>query len=444
MTNETTRREFMQKSGTAAAGLWLAASHAARVRAAETSSAGQINVGLVGVGEQGRVLLNAAKDLPGLNFTAVCDIWEYSQKYGRNYLRKFGHDPAVYTDYREMLEKQTDLDAVIVATPDFVHHEITIAALEAGKDVYCEKAMSNDIEKARAMVRAMKSTGRLLQIGHQRRSNPRYIHTYHNLLKKARITGTMTNANAQWNRAKVEPRGWPDKYTIPQDVLTKFGYADMQQFRNWRWYRKYGGGPIFDLGAHQIDIFNWFFGGAPRTVTADGGNDFYKDWEWYDNVMAIFEYDTPDGTARAFYQTLNTTSAGGGYWEMFMGTEGTVKIAENPKWTRVYREAHAPDWEKWFKLHYLEKMDMPGPQQAEAGKVDVRETAPLVAFKIPVTLSKPIHQPHLENFFAAMRGEEELNCPADHAFESEVAVFKVNPAIEAGRKMTITDEDLAV
>ena len=74
-----------------------------------------------------------------------------------------------------MLSDEKDLDAVIIATPDFWHAEQTIACLKAGLHVYCEKEMSNTLEGARKMVQAAKQTGKLLQIGHQRRSNPRYI-----------------------------------------------------------------------------------------------------------------------------------------------------------------------------------------------------------------------------------------------------------------------------
>jgi predicted dehydrogenase len=89
-----------------------------------------------------------------------------------------------YEDYREMLDKEKELDAVIIATPDFWHAPHTVDCLEAGKHVYCEKEMSNTLEGARRMVAAARETGKLLQIGHQRRSNPRYLHCYEKLLAR--------------------------------------------------------------------------------------------------------------------------------------------------------------------------------------------------------------------------------------------------------------------
>ena len=415
--------------------------------AAPAKKVDDLNVAVIGVGDQGLVLLTALLQIPGLRFKAVCDIWPYNRKRGKNTLSKYGHEANDYTDYGEMLEKEKDLDAVVVATPDFMHAEQSVACLRAGKHVYCEKMMSNTVEGARSMVRAMRETGKLLQIGHQRRSNPRYIFALKRLLQSGELLGRITNGGGQWNRAisGSEDRGWPAKYPVPDDVLKKYGYAGMHEFRNWRVYKRYGGGPISDLGAHQIDIFNWFLGARPTAVMASGGVDYFKNHEWYDNVMAIHEYETPAGAVRTCYQVLTTTSSGGGYFEQFMGINGTLKISENPKLTRVYREAHAPSWDKYIELGYLAgKAEAPEPAENDAGVVDARETAELAAFEIPVILDKFVHQPHLENFFDAIRGRVKLNCPADHAFESEAAVFKVNEAVAAGRKLLFTPEDFAV
>jgi predicted dehydrogenase len=403
------------------------------------SSANDLNVALIGVGSQGRVLLDSLLNIPGLNFKAVCDIWSLSQRYGVNRLKKAGFNPTGYTDIEDMLEKEKDLDVAIIATPDFWHAPHTNMCLKAGLDVYCEKMMAHTVEAARSMVQTMRETGKLLQIGHQRRSNPRYLHALNNIINKAKIPGRITNINGQWNRAVSEDQGWPKRYEIDADTLKRYGFKDMHQFRNWRWFKDLSGGPISDLGAHQIDIFNWFLGTGPKSVMASGGSDYYSSREWYDNVMAIFEYDTAQGPVRAFYQVLTTTSAGGGYFEQFMGDEGSVKISENPKLTKVYREDRAPEWDKWIDLKYLEQTAAPAP--AEDSTVDVRETAPLVAYDLPIVLNKPLHQPHLENFFNAVRGEGKLNCDAAHAFESEAPIFKVNPAVAARKAIDMKPED---
>ena len=141
--------------------------------------------------------------IPGLRFRAVCDVWtEYNQKRVVNSLRRFKHEVTGYEDYREMLDKEKELDAVLIATPDFWHAQHTIDCLKAGKHVYCEKEMSNTLEGARSMVAAARETGKLLQIGHQRRSNPRYLHCYDKLLER----GEAARPHRDRQRT-VEPRG---------------------------------------------------------------------------------------------------------------------------------------------------------------------------------------------------------------------------------------------
>jgi len=434
------RRRFLQTAAVAGAGLVLA--RPGRVFGLEATRSDDLKIAIIGVGAQGRVLIDATLKIPGIRFVAVCDIWDYARQYGQRYLKKNGHEVRAYQDYGDMLDKEKDLDAVIVATPDFWHAPCTNACLKAGHHVYCEKMMSNTIEGAKSMVKTMRETGKLLQIGHQRRSNPRYIVALNRLIKEANLLGRITAANAQWNRAVSEDLGWPKKAVIPPDVLAKYGYADMHTFRNWRWFKKYGGGPLSDLGAHQIDIFNWFFGGPPKSVLAGGGNDYYKNHEWFDNAMAIYEYQTEQGVARAFYQVQTTTSAGGGYFEQFMGIYGTLKMSENPKYTQIYREAQAPPWDEWVRKHYLgTTKDAATPDSNDSRKVDARETAELISYKLPVVLNKAIHQPHLENFFKSIRGEAKLNCPADEAIASEIAVFKACEAVQAEKKILIEPKD---
>ena len=437
---EISRRDFIA-SAAAGAGLVVAGG---RIRA-QAPKTGDLNIAIIGWGSQGKVLTSACLKIPGLKFRAVCDIWEYSRKYGYGTLKKHQHPVTAYTDYQDMLAKEKDLDAVIVATPDWLHAEQTIACLKAGIHVYCEKEMSNDLAKARQMVLAARETGKLLQIGHQRRSNPRYIHC-EKLVRETKLLGRLTHAYGQWNRGMRKDLGWPKRYEIDAGTLGRYGYASMQQFRNWRWYKKYGGGPIVDLGSHQIDIFSWFLGAHPASVLAGGGMDYYQNHEWYDNVMAIYEYKLPGGLVRAFYQVLTTTSSGG-YYETFMGVDGTLIISENPNRGAAYKEPHVEEtaWDKWAEKGLIEKAKPPDPaDQKAAGPTDARETGPLAAWNLPVVLDKPYHQPHLENFFNAVRGAGKLNCPAEVGLQTAVEVLKANEAVAAGRKIEFKDEEFKV
>jgi predicted dehydrogenase len=252
------------------------------------------------------------------------------------------------------------------------------------------------------------------------------------LLHEKKILGRLGQAYAQWNRAKSDALGWPKKYTIPQQKLEKYGYTSMTHFRNWRWYTKYGGGPIVDLGSHQIDLFSWVFGVNPSTVVASGGKDFYKNRDWYDNVMAIYEFETKEGTARALYQ-VQTTTKHGGFYEVFMGENGSIVLSEVPqKGNWAMREAHAPEWDSLVKEGLLLSETQP-IQKVDTKNifVDVRVTAEAGRWAFPVELAKPAHQPHLENFFAAVRHGTPLNCPGEVGYECAVAVLKVNDAVKS-------------
>ncbi len=453
------RRQFLNTAATLGAVL-AAAPYVARGAAAGAPDT--INVGLIGCGEQGRVLLNAALKIPGLRFVGVCDIWPYNRRYGERLLKKFGHDVQPFENYKEMLATVKDMDAVIVATPDFVHAEHTNACLEAGKHVYCEKLMAHTVDAARSMVLTARKTGKLLQIGHQRRSNPRYLHARDRIVREAKLLGRITNASGQWNRAVADDLGFAAGQGLPEAKLHEYGYANMHEFRNWRWFKRYAGGPISDLGAHQIDIFNWLLGANPTSIIAGGGADYYQNHEWYDNAISIYEYQTPAGPVRATYQVLTTTSAGGGYHEYFMGDEGALKISENPKYTKLYREARAPEWDPFVAAGIIAKpesgegapatvlkaWEKPRPAftmaAPRASVVDVRETAALSAWDIPVTLDQPIHQPHLENFFDTVRGRAQLNCPAESAFATAVTVLRVNEAIAARKMLPFAPEEFLI
>jgi len=441
------RRDFV-RAAFGGAGLALAACAPAPTAtapaAATTAANSRIRYALIGLGAQGRVLLDALQKIGTIELVAIVDIWPYTRKYTKNLLSRSGITVNDYESTEEMLAAEKSLDAAIVATPDFVHAPITNLCLRAGLHVYCEKMMSNTVEGARSMVATMRETGKLLQIGHQRRSNPRYRFALNRLLNDAKICGRLTAAQGQWNRAASPDLGWPKKSDMPPELLGKYGFESMHQFRNWRWFKALGGGPLSDLGAHQIDIFPWFLGVHPKTVMASGGVDYYQGRECVDNAMVIYEFPMPDGsTVRAFYQVQTTTSAGGGYFEYFMGDQGSLRMSENPRLCVLYREAAAPDWSPWVGKNYLRAQPAPVAAPSDTA-VDVRETAPLQSYDIPVTFAKAIHQPHLENFFSAMRGQATLNCPADEAYSSEYIIHKANQALEARQILSFTPEEFEV
>jgi predicted dehydrogenase len=444
------RRSFLRS--TAAVGAGLAISPLVLGQSTSTGSKLEdINVAILGAGVQGGVLTTACTTIPGVRIKAVCDIWkEFRLTPASRKLNILKHPNNAYEDYAEMLDKEKDLNAVIIATPDFWHSRHTVACLEKGLHVYCEKEMSNTLDGARKMVEAAKKSGKLLQIGHQRRSNPQYIYCYEKYITEAKLLGQITTINGQWNRSKAACEDNPlvPDYDIAPATLQKYEFDSMQQFLNWRWYKGKGGGPIVDLGSHQIDVYSWFLQADPKSVMASGGIDYWKGRDWYDNVMATYEYQTNEGTVRAFYQTT-TTNSGQGYFEQFMGIEGTLLISESSNRSKLYREEWVEEskWDPYVKKGYMKPII---EEQKEVTKdtgvaIDARETLPPPSYEITATIGdKLVHQPHLENFFDAIRGKTRLNCPAEAGYATAVAVLKVNEAVEAQKKLQFTPEEFKV
>ena len=456
------RRGFLATSAAAGATVILGGgagaaggAEAGKPKTPPPKKAGDLNVAIIGTGAQGRVLLNAClykkAPIPGLRFKAMCDIWSYNKKYTSGLLKRKFKDLAVYEDYQDMLadKDKLDLDAVLVATPDWMHADQAIACMENKLHVYCEKEMSNSLEQAKAMVETANRTGMLLQIGHQRRSNPRYIHAIDKLVlnKDIRILGRVSQASAQWNRGVSPDIGWPKTHVMSSEKLVKYGYETMHRFRNWRWFKKYGGGPIVDLGSHQIDIFEWVFRTNPKSVFASGGMDYYREHEWYDNVMCVYEYENDEGMARAFYQVQTTTSHGG-YHEVFMGENGALAISENPykgNWFEREKHENVPDWNQYVKMGLIQEVSTKIKQGRVTKNVvmDVRVSPPLPKWPLPVELARPFHQPHLANFFEAVRlgKKSHLNCPAETGYETAVAVLTVNKVVESQKRHVFDEKE---
>ena len=205
-----TRRDFIGTTAVAGAGLLLASCSpdaGSKTSATKGGALSKLNIALIGCGAEGQVLLESLLVIEGIHLVAIVDIWDYNRDSNVRRLKSQGVEVKSYENYEDLLAHEKDLQAVVVATPDFWHAPVTNACLKAGLDVYCEKMMSNTIEGARSMVKTMRETKKLLQIGHQRRSNPRYVFALTRLLRDAKICGRLTAAQAQWNRAVTEDLG---------------------------------------------------------------------------------------------------------------------------------------------------------------------------------------------------------------------------------------------
>lgn len=450
---ELNRRNFFK--GAAAASAFLPSFNILRAEDANVvigPKDDEINVALIGYGAEARVLSMSLVRIPGVRVRAVCDIWKFQQQNAKAFFKTYGHAVNTYEDYREMLAKEDkNIDAVVVATPDWMHCEHACACMKAGKHVYCEKEMSNRLELAAEMCRVQQETGKLLQIGHQRRSNPRYRHCFETIVPN--MLGRITNAYAQWNRSLLPFN--TAKRPPKQDILDKYGYKNAEEFLNWRWFYKHGGGSMVDLGSHQIDMFIWAMGVPPSSVTAIGGKDAFKPArEAYDRVMCIYEFQLPDGTKNEAYYQVMSSNARGGFYEQFMGEKAALTIAEiSARGNTVQRDLgnsinawSAAEWRGFIDKGWIlpSSDDKIKKEVSKEIAVDTRITALSNGNPLSVALNKPAHMPHLENFFAACRHGEKLNCPADLAYESAVAVLAANKSADTHQTHYFKPEDFKV
>ena len=446
---DTNRRNFLKGAAVGAAFL-----PSFNILHAEEATIGpkddQINVALIGFGAEARVLSASLVRIPGVRVRCVCDIWKFQQQQAKSFFKNYGMPITTYEDYREMLDKEDkNIDAVVVATPDWMHCEHTCYCLRKGKHVYCEKEMSNQLELAAEMCRVQQETGKLLQIGHQRRSNPRYRHCFENVVPN--MLGRVTTAYAQWNRTLAP--FFAVKRPPKQEILTKYGYENPEQFLNWRWFYKYGGGSMVDLGSHQIDLFIWAWGVPPSSVTAIGGKDaFTPRRQAYDRVMCLYEFQMPDGTKNEAYYQVISSNARGGFYEQFMGVNASLTIAEiSARGNTVQRELRAgglsdADWQKFIDKGWIlpSEGDKIKKEVTKDIAVDTRISAQATGNALGVTMNKPAHMPHLENFFAACRHGAKLNCPAELAYESAVAVLAANVSADSHKTHFFKPEDFKV
>ncbi|HQL94874.1 MAG TPA: Gfo/Idh/MocA family oxidoreductase [Candidatus Hydrogenedentes bacterium] len=308
--NGVNRRDFVKCAG-AAAGFAVTAGVSPFTYAQNS----RVVVGCVGVGGQGCFHLRVGlAGTPDIHIAAVCDVWAPSQKAAMPLARLANAKqqlaegekptadqiaaaealpkPNVYYDYREMLEKET-LDGVIIASPLLTHAPITLAALDAGKYVFCEKTLVSTVEEGRAVVTKCHDTRKWVQVGHQRRYNPKYNLAMGLVYDKGTI-GRVTHITAQWHRNSQWRRPTPSDYVL-NDEEKKF-ITDLEKHTNWRIYADCSGGLYTELATHQTDIANWFLKAVPSRVYSSAGLDYWKDGRTTDdNIGMMYEYDIRRG-----------------------------------------------------------------------------------------------------------------------------------------------------
>ena len=317
------RRDFL-RSGSVATLMTILGGVELGCAAAEEKSKviEKMKVGVIGLGTWGRDILNTLAVVDEAEVAAVCDTYAASLRRGAS----LAPGAAQTNDYNTILANK-DIKAVVIATPTHQHKDIVLAALKAGKHVYCEAPLASTIDDARTIAAAAKAAKQqVFQAGLQLRSDPQR-HFLVPFIRSGAL-GNWLNARAQFHKKQ----SW--RATSPK--------PEREKELNWRLSKETSVGLVGELGCHTIDQAAWFINAQPTAVTGFGTLALWKDGrDVPDTVQAVLEF--PGGVLMTYDATLANSFDGD--YAMFYGTDAAVMLRESKAW--LFKEVDSPllGWE---------------------------------------------------------------------------------------------------
>lgn len=288
----------------------------------------RVAIAIIGAGGRGQAHMRDLEKLSDrVAITAICDVFRPNLERAAEMVAKtWGATPYQTADYREVLARK-DVDAVIIATPDFSHSRILQHAVEAGKDAFCEKPMGTVFAEAKAAFLAVKKTGRVVQIGTQRRSEGAYVAAAK--LVRSGVLGQITRIDVSVNFQ--EPRWRRDHSSVSSGQVAWEQYLmhlprrpfDARRLREWQLFSDYTNGIPGLWMSHFSDVVHWFMDELyPVGAVANGGVFLWKDGrETSDVFCALLDY--PKGFLFSFAMSLTNSAGNRNLWH---GTRGTLDM----------------------------------------------------------------------------------------------------------------------
>ena len=406
--NRISRRGFLARSTAAAASLGTTALFARRAQAANE----RLSIGVIGTGGRGTHLMDQIMALASdqnVEITAVCDVWKpNAQRAAEAVQKRFGREPRQFSRFGELLALD-DVDAVVIATPDFAHTPILTAALEANKDVYVEKPMAIDVADANRALDLARARERVVQAGTQYRSHGGYIATAKVLASGRLGHVSRVTAEANFNHARWD-RGFSD--CKEGDVDWK-GYLldlpdrpfDPKILRRWQLYRECTNGLAGLWMSHYADAVHLMTGAKyPRSAVAHGSIYVWKDGRQHsDTFHALLDY--PEGFLFSWAMGLANSAA---TRFAVYGTQGTLDVGT----------AHVtPD-----------RLALSPDGGAEGSPVKVEKIAP-----DPPTTGDPIRA-HMANWLECIRSRKRPNADIQYGHQHAVATIMAAAALHTGQR----------
>lgn len=433
------RRDFIKQSSKAAAGLYLTSmGFSATSYRRILGSNDRVRVGVVGFSDRHRsshmpCFLNHYKDL-NFDIVAVSDIWKKRREEGvALWKEKIGHDIVGCGNNEELYDKKL-VDAVFISTADFQHALHTIEAVKAGCDAYVEKPFAETMEDARAALKAVKASNRIVQIGSQRRSGANY-HAANEFIKSGKF-GPITTVELTWNvnqpgrwrrpelvkQLKAEDTDW-NRFLLnrPKEAF------DPRKYLEYRLFWPYSSGLPGQWMSHQIDTVHWFSGlPHPRSAVANGGVYMWKDGRRnWDTITAVFDYGPANDLSSGFQVTFGSRMHNGDEKpaEIYYSNGGELNLITN----RVSPKGG-------LQKNHAEAMGMNANLLPE---ISLANTDAVVASAN--TGGDKLTSNHVRNWMECIRSRKQPNAPVEAGYNHSIACIMTTAAARTGQK-AIFDE----
>ncbi len=446
--SESSRRNFIKKLATASAAVAVGNSvfsaenknaYFEKLKRTPFSANDKINIALIGAGGMGTQDVITALKIPNIKLVAVCDLYKGRLKDATT---KWGNDLFLTRSYKEILSRK-DVDAVIIATPDHWHQQISIDAMRAGKHVYCEKPMVHAITEGPAVIKAQTETGKIFQVGSQGVSSLGNEKAKQ-LLKEGAI-GELNYAEGFW--ARNSPTGaW--QYPIPADASldtvdwetfisnTSKRSFDATRFFRWRNYRDYGTGMAGDLFVHLFSSLHFITNSfGPNKIYAAGGLRYWKDGREVPDVL-LGTFDYPQSAAHApFNLSLRCNfvdGTSGTTYLKLVGSEGSMDVTWDSVTLKRNKTIESED------PFYIEQMKKAGTPVSDRKKILAPEEYTFAAEKD----YEGGPYDHFINFFTAIREGGKVTEDAVFAYRAAAPALLCNDSYNQDTAMLWNPENM--
>jgi len=430
------RREFIEKTSLASLGTFAFSPKSySKILGAND----RVRVACVGFSDRHR-----ASHVPpfkalakGMNFemVALSDLWNRRREEGKAFLEKeLGGNITTYRNNDELYAAK-GIDAVFISTADFQHALHTIEAVKAGCDTYTEKPLAETMEDARAVLKAVKDSGKIVQIGSQRRSGANYW-AADEFIKSGKF-GDIKMVELVWN--VNQPGRWRrpalTKDLKESDIDWKrflmnrpTDTFDPRKYLEYRLFWPYSSGIPGQWMSHQIDTVHWFSGLAhPRSAVANGGIYQWQDGRKNaDTMTVVFDYGPLNDMSKGFQVqfTSRFSNGAGGTKEIYYSNGGELNLDTNmisPNGGLSEREAKAMG----MQANLLPSMKIEGASKVAT---DANTGGDELTFN------------HIKNWMECVRSRKTPNAPIEAGYQHSIATIMSNAAYRTGQRVTFNEK----